>query len=348
MKLIDKLFPVILLLLAAGCAEIPDYADASPDDALASFDALADIVATKYCFFQEKEVDWDAVCRNARKDVNASTNPGELFTILSDLLAELKDGHVNLITPFATSYYKKWWSDYPQDFNNRVLQQYYLNFGGLQTSGMQYAIFMPENIGYIRYPSFSSTIGELNLDYVLSILGDTDTLIIDVRDNGGGELSNVATLVGRFINESVIGGYIRHKTGPEPDAFSEPYPVIYNPAPEGRISYSGNIIVLTNRSTYSAANDFVAVMKSLPQVRIVGARTGGGGGLPFTGELPNGWAIRFSASPITDCNGNSTEGGIEPSPGCECHCSAEEFAAGHDAILDFALSIGYSPSKLPG
>ena len=44
------------------------------------------------------------------------------------MLDELKDGHVNLSSSFNTSYYRRWWSDYPQDFNFRTLQQYYLGF----------------------------------------------------------------------------------------------------------------------------------------------------------------------------------------------------------------------------
>ena len=111
------------------------------------------------------------------------------------------------------------------------------------------------------------------------------------------------------------------------------------------MSYTGPVAVLTNRSCYSAANDFVAVMKTLPQVEIIGARTGGGGGLPFSSELPNGWSIRFSASPITDPEGNDTEWGIDPSEGCEVHCDPVELAEGRDAILDFALKRLAAKSK---
>ena len=97
------------------------------------------------------------------------------------------------------------------------------------------------------------------------------------------------------------------------------------------------IALLTNRSCYSAANAFAAVMKSLPNVKLIGARTGGGGGLPWTSELPNGWSVRFSASPLFGPDGEITEFGIDPSPGFECHSPAEELAEGRDAILDRAL-----------
>ena len=114
----------------------------------------------------------------------------------------------------------------------------------------------------------------------------------------------------------------------------------YDPAGDKRVNYLGKpVLVLTNRSCFSAANDFVSVMKTLPQVRIVGARTGGGGGLPFSSELPNGWSVRFSACPINDSEDRTTEFGIEPSPGCEVHCTDQRLADGIDDILDFAIAL---------
>lgn len=329
----------ILILTATGlgaCTDEPDY----KNDPYGNFDALVEILDTRYCFFREKGIDWHSVAEKYRREVTPDMNVVELFQLCSAMLDELKDGHVNLTSEFSTSYYRNWWSDYPQDFDLRTIQQYYLGFNYFQTSGIMYWV-LEDNIGYMYYPSFSSGIGQLNLDYIMALLSDTDALIIDIRDNGGGLLTNIDVLVSRFIDHDIKGGTIMHKTGPAHDDFSEPYQIVYHPASEGRISWKDQkpVYVLTNRSCFSAANDFVAVMKTLPNVTIVGARTGGGGGLPFSSELPNGWAVRFSASPIYAPDGSLTEFGIEPSEGCEIHCTAEELASGRDAILDFAIAI---------
>lgn len=340
MKKISIWISLLLAALFASCGDEPDY----KNTLYGNFDALAEIIDTRYCFFKDKDIDWGEITKTYRAQITDSTTVIGLFDICASMLDELKDGHVNLSSYFSTSYYRKWWSDYPQDFDLRTLQEYYLKFNYYQTSGISYAIFMlgdETSAGYMYYPSFSSGIGELNLDYILALLHDTDGLIIDIRDNGGGLLTNIDVLVGRFIEREIPGGYIIHKEGPGHEDFSEPYAFTYKPAPDYRIKWDGRkpVYVLTNRSCFSSANDFVAVMKTLPNVKIVGARTGGGGGLPFSSELPIGWSLRFSACPILAPDGSVTEFGIDPSEGCEVHCTAEELAEGRDAILDFTFDL---------
>lgn len=321
--------------LLGGCNDAPDY----PNNPFGNFDALVDIIDSRYCFFEEKGINWQEVVKEYRSQISYETNDLELFMICSEMLDELRDGHVNLTSRFSTSYYRAWWSDYPQDFDLRCLEQYYLKFNWLSTSGMMYGV-LPGNIGYIYYPSFSSSISATSLDYVLALLSETNGLILDIRDNGGGLLTNIDTLIGRFIDHEIPGGSICHKTGPGHSDFSKPYPFTYSPAPAGRITYLNKpICLLINRSCYSAANAFAAVMKSLPNVALIGARTGGGSGLPFSSELPNGWNVRFSASPLYGPNGKLTEFGIAPTEGYEIHAPAEDLAKGQDAILNAAISL---------
>lgn len=197
---------------------------------------------------------------------------------------------------------------------------------------------LPQNVGYMHYSSFSYGIGEGNLDSILAYMATADGLIIDVRDNGGGSMTNVETLVGRFITGRTLAGTICHKNGPGHGDFSEPYPYYYSPAEQGRIMWGKPVVVLCNRSTFSAANNFVSVMKTLPNVRIVGATTGGGSGMPFSSELTNGWGIRFSGSPVRDPQGRLTEFGVDPSKGCAVDLDPVEALAGRDTMLDFAVT----------
>ncbi len=317
-----------------SCHKIEERAD----DPRGNFEALWSILDEHYCFFKEKGVDWDQVHDKYARRIGSEMTREELFIVCADMLDELRDGHVNLSAPFNTSYYRKWWSDYPQNFNKRLIEESYFNFNYRQSSGMMYGL-LENNIGYIYYESFSATVGEGNLDSALNFLAAARGLIIDIRDNGGGSLTNVETLVARFIDRPTLVGYISHKTGPGHDDFSEPYAITYNPAGPGRVRWAKPVVVLTNRSTFSAANNFASVMKLLPGVRIAGATTGGGSGMPYSSEIPCGWSVRFSACSMLDANGVSTEGGVTPTEGCAVDMDPQDALNGKDTMLEKAMEL---------
>lgn len=330
---ITSLISAIFMGLTS-CHKIEERAD----DPRGNFEALWSILDEHYCFFKEKGVDWDQVHDKYARRIGSEMTREELFIVCADMLDELRDGHVNLSAPFNTSYYRKWWSDYPQNFNKRLIEESYFNFNYRQSSGMIYGL-LENNIGYIYYENFSATVGEGNLDSALNFLAAARGLIIDIRDNGGGSLTNVETLVARFIDRPTLVGYISHKTGPGHDDFSEPYAITYNPAGPGRVRWAKPVVVLTNRSTFSAANNFASVMKLLPGVRIAGATTGGGSGMPYSSEIPCGWSVRFSACSMLDANGVSTEGGVTPTEGCAVDMDPQDALNGKDTMLEKAMEL---------
>ena len=222
------------------------------------------------------------------------------------------------------------------NYDQRVIDEHYLNFEYKKACGIKYGM-LRNNYGYMYYGDFSVSIGEGNLDMILGALASCDGLVIDVRSNGGGLLTNVEPIVARFITEKIHAGAISHKTGPGHNDFSKPYDYYFSPAPSGRVKFSKPVVVLTNRASFSATNNFVSIMKSLPQVKVVGDVTGGGCGLPFTSEMPNGWSVRYSASAITDPSGNLTEFGVEPD--YKVDMTPQEIAEGRDAILEKAFEV---------
>lgn len=328
-------FSIILLLVVflTSCHDIEEY-DNNPKG---NFEALWTIIDEHYCFFNEKDVDWNEIHQRYGAKVSNTMTREDLFYLCSDMIDELRDGHTNLSTPFATSYYHKWWSDYPQNYDKRLIEQYYFNFNYRSIGAIDYGL-LPENIGYIHYGSFSSEIGAGNMDYILSYFKGAEGLIIDVRDNGGGNLTNVEPLVNRFIQKRILAGYIIHKTGPGHNDFDKPFAYYIDPVGTGHISWSKPVVVLTNRSTFSAANNFVSIMKLIPGITIIGSTTGGGSGMPYSSELPNGWGIRFSACSILDAEGKTTEFGVEPTDGFAIDMDKIDIENGHDTILDRAIS----------
>lgn len=338
MKCIHYIYGVILAAVATvlpSCHDVPEYAD----DPRGNFEALWSIIDEHYCFLREKGIDWDEIHRVYGERVSDAMTREELFVVCAEMLGELRDGHTNLSSPWETSYYRQWWSDYPQNYDGRLIEEHYFNFNYRQVSGVKYGILPQGNIGYMGYSSFAVPIGEGNLDAVLAYLATCDGLIIDIRDNGGGNMDMVKRIVARFITSPVTAGYMVHKTGPGRDEFSEPFRYGIDPAPKGRMMWMKPVVVLTNRSTFSAANNFVSIMQYLPQVRIVGARTGGGSGMPFSSEIPCGWGVRFSACSVLDARGNTTEFGIDPTEGCAVDLDPVAALDGKDTMLEFAIDL---------
>ena len=327
MKKILRLFSFLFLALSfTACVDEDVYED-SPSG---NFEALWKIMDEHYCFFQEKGVDWDSVHAVYAPRFNAGMTDDQELEVLGNMLAELKDGHVNLFASFDYSRYWGFHEDYPKNYSD-TLARHYLGTDYRISNGFKYRI-MDDNVGYLRVSSFEDTIGAGNLDDILLYLQPCLGIIIDLRDNGGGMLTAAEALAARFTDKEILVGYMRHKTGKRHNDFSDMEEQTLKPA-KG-IRWHKPVVVLTNRSVYSAANEFVKYMRHCPHVTIVGDRTGGGAGLPFSSELPNGWSIRFSACPMYDTDKQSTENGIEPD--IKVGLRTDDFLRGRDTMIETA------------
>lgn len=327
MKKILRLFSFLFLALSfTACVDEDVYED-SPSG---NFEALWKIMDEHYCFFQEKGVDWDSVHAVYAPRFNAGMTDDQELEVLGNMLAELKDGHVNLFASFDYSRYWGFHEDYPKNYSD-TLARHYLGTDYRISNGFKYRI-LDDNVGYLRVSSFEDTIGAGNLDDILLYLQPCLGIIIDLRDNGGGMLTAAEALAARFTDKEILVGYMRHKTGKGHNDFSDMEEQTLKPA-KG-IRWHKPVVVLTNRSVYSAANEFIKYMRHCPHVTIVGDRTGGGAGLPFSSELPNGWSIRFSACPMYDTDKQSTENGIEPD--IKVGLRTDDFLRGRDTMIETA------------
>jgi len=257
----------------------------------------------------------------------------QLFEVLCDMLSELRDGHVNLVYSSDYGRYWAWQEDYPKNFSDS-LERRYLGTDYKIASGLRYRV-LDDNIGYIRYESFQNPIGEGNLDDVLSYLALCRGLIIDIRNNGGGELTTAELLAARFVHEKTLVGYMQHKTGTGHNDFSDMEPQYLEPS--RNLRWHKPVCVLTNRSVYSAANTFAVMMRTLPNVTLIGDHTGGGSGMPMSNSLPNGWSVRYSACPMYDKNKQHTEFGIEPD--IYIQLKSNDVQKGIDTIIEAARKL---------
>ncbi len=308
MKNISFWFLALSSWLLMSCVDIEER----DDTATGNFEALWTILDEHYCFFDYKQkeygLDWNEVHEKYKVRVNDNMSSTQLFEVLCDMLGELRDGHVNLSSSMDYGRYWKWQENYPYNYSDSLIRRY-LGTDYKIASGLRYRV-LDDNIGYIRCASFESGIGEGNLDEALSYLLLCRGLIIDIRGNGGGDLTTAERLAGRFVQEKTLVGYMQHKTGTGHNDFSEMKEIYLEPS--SNVRWHKKVCVLTNRSVYSAANAFAVWMHCLPNVTLVGDHTGGGSGMPMNNSLPNGWSVRYSACPMYDANKQQTEFGIDP------------------------------------
>lgn len=321
---------IISVLTLSSCIRGEESSD-TPED---NFESLWRNIDEHYCFLDYKKeqlgVDWNELYIKYHSRLSKNMTRMQLFEVLCDMLSELKDGHVNLYCSADIGRNWSWHEDYPENLDTE-LRNKYLGTDYRIAGGLSYRI-LEDNIGYIVYESFSHGIGEGNISDALFYLRACNGLIIDIRGNGGGQLNYAEQLSSHFTNEKILVGYTSHKTGPGHNDFSKPEPEYLEPSTNYR--WQKPCIVLTNRQCFSAANDFVRNMKECPLVTIMGDQTGGGSGLPFNSQLPNGWILRFSACPMYDARMEQTEFGIQPD--IVCALDSADMVRGFDTIIETA------------
>jgi len=96
--------------------------------------------------------------------------------------------------------------------------------------------------------------------------------------------------------------------------------------------------LLTNRSVYSSAERFVLMMKTYPNLIIVGDTTGGASANPKKKSLPNGWKYYISTWQSAAPDYKLIEdNGIAPDQ--YVLMTASSINAGEDLILERALEL---------
>ncbi len=159
-----------------------------------------------------------------------------------------------------------------------------------------------EKIGYIRISEFTTVAANQFIHKLdtLQTLG-MQALILDVRNNGGGSLDTLVTILDQIMPEGVV--FIeRNKAGQETLLRVDDR---FNPVP---------LVVLANENSYSAAEYLAAVLQEQERATFIGAPTTGKGEGQVTFILRDKSAITFSVIEYFTPNGVDIgeQGGISP------------------------------------
>jgi hypothetical protein len=172
----------------------------------------------------------------------------------------------------------------------------------LANFGVKKVGHLSSNIGYLQVSSFPPDffVAEKYAE-VMDKLADTDGLIVDVRDNGGGLPQSVDLLVSYFVDQRTrLNDIWDRDTGITTQQWTEDK--------LGGKRYGGKkpVVILAGRGTMSAGEDFAYTMQALKRATVIGERTWGGanGARPlrlgdhFLAVIPG----RRIISPITHTN----------------------------------------------
>ncbi len=340
MKKIFVFIYVAIMTTFVACDDDLKITEEKMHDYEYNFEFLWKEFNEKYCFFDYKKdsiKDWNSVHDEYLPYVTSCKSDLEFFDLMGNMLNELKDGHVNLVSSFDISSYD-FDINYPEDYNSDVMKgDRYLGKDYRRSGGFYYKTLRDGNVGYMNYPDFMHDFSHEQLDFMLTYFKDTKGLIIDVRNNSGGELFNVFEIISHFIDEPQIVAYSSYKNGKGHSDFSTPIAEKVVPITDSEdesVVYNKPVYVLTNRGCYSATNALAFCMKGLPRIKLLGGKTGGGAGSPLNTEMPNGWLARYSGSLLLDKNKEITEFGVEPD--IEIHLDEAATAQGLDNIIETA------------
>ncbi|MBX9772723.1 MAG: PDZ domain-containing protein, partial [Candidatus Obscuribacterales bacterium] len=155
---------------------------------------------------------------------------------------------------------------------------------------VSYKIMQP-NIGYIQLSTFISNDASKEFRMALQKLSTTDGLIVDLRDNPGGLLSNALEIADMLLEDGAIVSTMgRH--GKHTDVASGE-PLTHQP-----------LVVLVDEDSASASEILAGALKDNSRAVVIGTRTYGKGLVQEINRLPGGAAIHITVSKYYTPNGS--------------------------------------------
>ncbi|MHC4575432.1 MAG: S41 family peptidase [Planctomycetota bacterium] len=179
--------------------------------------------------------------------------------------------------------------------------------------------------GYMRISNFSDRCVVDEFTKAIEDLRQCKGLILDLRDNSGGNENYGSEIAGRLLNKRIywyrsLGrsfspGLVHRKLAETRvrDVNEFGLWMARSTEPSGPWQYAGPSVILVNWRTGSAAEGFVMALHDCGRAVIIGERTPGGTGNPYHVDLPGGARGRICTNAIVRLDGSRFHGvGIKP------------------------------------
>ena len=209
---------------------------------------------------------------------------------------------------------------------------------------------LPSNIAYVALNTFGNNSPAEMFAKNFSEISKADSLIIDLRNNGGGSSGVGYSVLSFLVNQSFKGSkwYTREyhptyrawgrpdKTFGNEDAYEYKIEEIKRIRGENTEPFLKPVVVLTSPRTFSAAEDFLVAFKPLNRGLIIGEPSGGSTGQPLVISLPGGGSARICSKHDTFPDGTSFVG-VGIFPDITVAPKVSDVINGKDTVLEAAL-----------
>jgi retinol-binding protein 3 len=206
--------------------------------------------------------------RQLRKEYDSITSARKFAETLADnLRAVSHDGHLRVMySAEVIPEEQPNQEPSPEEIERRRA------FGARINFGFEKVERMPGNIGYLDLrgfapPAFSGDTAAAAMNF----LANTEALIVDLRQNGGGDPASVALICSYLFPPEPV--HLNDLYFRPADATHQWWTLPYVP---GKRLVGKDVYVLTSHRTFSAAEEFTYNLKNLKRATIVGEVTGGG------------------------------------------------------------------------
>ena len=304
-----------------------------------SLEQLRSAVEKKYSYRDLQGVDWDArFAEFESRLVNAKTS--RQFAILAGQLLEVaRDAHIRIKVDTFLNTDGETFASFRRSESVRPNIDYNL----LKQTVPQFQFLnqvvatgrFPEGPAYLMIGSWSQQAAK-NIEAAakwIDELSPDDTLILDVRFNGGGAEWLAKKIAGRFVERSVVYAGNRDRDASRPSGFSKIKTRSLKPIRPG---FRGRTVVLMGPVNMSSCEAFLLMMKQAPQCALMGEKSYGSSGNPKPVRLANGVTVFLPSWVALTPDGEPFEGkGISP----DVHVEFPDKPGDQDPLINAALEL---------
>lgn len=328
---------LLILMLATGCQAfvLGDDEISTPEN---NFEIFWDDFDQHYGLFTVRDWDWDSIYTEFRPQVDAQTTDDELWAIFSEMIAYLDDSHTFVARPgefFASGSEQD--EQVEKEFSLELIVRDFVEvIDSSEEQGYLYGRFRDRDIGYL-YLSHIEMENTSVIDEMLRQVGQHAAIIIDIRNNTGGDDLTGAEIAGRFLQTEELVYTVQERNGPEHEDFAGK--TEYFAQPVGSENYDKPIVLLTDLITVSAAEVMTIYLNANPRLTQIGTETSGD--FSDTGMnrfLPKGWVYQYSIMKFLLPDGTSLDG-IGHVPDIYVRNTEADVAANNDIVLDRAFTF---------